>query len=549
MKKTVLIVIVALLLAMPVFSQQGEYVRKSVSSLDSIWYQPGSLGISLDLDSFQRFMELYIEVDRFDYNELPSEYVREFRNQANRLYDVNAETLADVLEETVVAKILEILNDPEVQQARGEELKSAATARSFAATKARSVGLTADELEVLFNSAYIYLPFITKAERSTLDDGRVRVEIEGGIVWWKIDVRPDGSATVREVLSTTANGRDTVHPRRAPNYFTFGNESWRVTPELYAQNNALLAFARNLGVRTKEIDDFRLTAQIIEIPRPGTYGFNIGRREGIHLDDGFHVVEYEENELGEAIPVNKGFVRVSRTGQNIDDPTSFSYGRQLIGRPVSEGAVLIEHPRLGIDMVIRTGLRTGVFIHRGKHARNYLEEDATEIMAFNLKFAYNVAPITGLTQTFLYVDNEFGIPMASMASSVAAFTWSPYFGATKRWGGRTNLSLSAGLGLDSFSLTGVDDWDRDVSLTTRSFGVQGDAEVGYMLSPDWSIYGIIGVKETLSAFYLSTEIVSASLSDYDDMDLGGVYVGAGVSYSLGALPFNLFGWLDPLKKH
>lgn len=546
MRRYVLVIAIISLLILPVMSQQGEYVRKSVSSLESIWYQPGSLGISIDVDTFQRFMEFYIEVDRFDYNELPGDYAREFRNQANRLSDINAASLAEVLEETVVSKILEILNDPEVQQARGEELRSAATARSFAATKARSVGLTAEELEVLFNSAYIYLPFITKAERTRLDDGRIRVEIEGGIVWWKIDVRPDGSATVREVLSATATGRDTVDPRRAPNYFSFGDDSWRVTPERYAQNNALLAFARNLGVRTKEIDDFRLTAQIVEIPRPGTYGIGIGRREGIHLDDGFHIVEFEENEVGEIVPVKKGFVRVRKTGQNVDDPTSFTYGRQLLGRPVSEGAVLMEHPRLGIDMIIRTGMRTGANIEAERHAKHFLEEDASEIMAFNLRFAYNIAPIVGWTQTFLYVDNEFGIPMANLISSAFAYTWSPYFGATKRWGGRTNFSLSAGIGLDFFS---AENLDEDISLTARSFGVQADAEIGYMLSPDWSLYGTAGFKETLEVYSISTERVLARLRDYDEMELGGVYFGAGLSYSLGSLPFNLFGWLDPYKKY
>ena len=43
-----------------------------------------------------------------------------------------------------------------------------------------------------------------------------------------------------------------------------------------------------------EISDFKLQAQIIEADRK-TYGFELGTAEGVHLDDGFHIVEFEED--------------------------------------------------------------------------------------------------------------------------------------------------------------------------------------------------------------------------------------------------------------
>ena len=63
---------------------------------------------------------------------------------------------------TIVKDILRILNDPDVKLNRGKELKSEADLQSFAATKAKSLGLTTDELKTLMNSAYIYLPYVTK---------------------------------------------------------------------------------------------------------------------------------------------------------------------------------------------------------------------------------------------------------------------------------------------------------------------------------------------------------------------------------------------------
>ena len=36
---------------------------------------------------------------------------------------------------------------------------------------------------------------------------------------------------------------------------------------------------------------------------------------------------------------------------------------------------------------------------------------------------------------------------------------------------------------------------------------------------------------------------------YPDLDLSGMGFNVGINYSLGELPINLFGFLDPFKKH
>ena len=62
------------------FGQQGEYVRKSISSLESIWFKPGYLsGLEFDSKIFEKFIDFYVEVDRFDYNVLPQKYLQEFQ--------------------------------------------------------------------------------------------------------------------------------------------------------------------------------------------------------------------------------------------------------------------------------------------------------------------------------------------------------------------------------------------------------------------------------------------------------------------------------------
>ena len=139
-------------------AQQGKYVRKSISSLETVWFKSGSIR---DMDEFNEFIGTYIEVDRFDYNILPSSLLNEYHRNANSIVNVSADALSDVLEKTVINKIVEILNDPEVMQKRGIALKDESAFHSFAATKAKSLGLTTEELKTLMNSAYIYLPFIS----------------------------------------------------------------------------------------------------------------------------------------------------------------------------------------------------------------------------------------------------------------------------------------------------------------------------------------------------------------------------------------------------
>ena len=137
------------------FSQQGKYTRKSISSLESVWVKNSALsGVSsFDNVTFDKFMDFYVEVERFDYNVLPSEMLDNFRTEANSLTVFSTDALAKVLESTVAEKIVAILNDPDVMQARGSDLKNESKLQSFAATKAKSLGLTSDEscLDGLWN--------------------------------------------------------------------------------------------------------------------------------------------------------------------------------------------------------------------------------------------------------------------------------------------------------------------------------------------------------------------------------------------------------------
>lgn len=596
MEKIKMVFIVLTCFGCMLLAQQGKYVRKSVSSLESVWFKPGSVGgLQFDSKTFDKFIDFYVEVDRFDYNVLPSNLLQDFRREANSMDEITPEALSEVLENTVTSKIVEILNDPDVIQQRGEALKDESAFQSFAATKAKSLGLTVDELKMLMNSAYIYLPFISSATKESEEPDELSVTLEGGIIWWQMEMDDGGNTSVEQVLSATTKGIGSADPTEKeisteasawPKDFRFGNEKWKTTPVQYAQNSAMLAFCKNLGVKTKKIDDFKLTAQIAEASG-SKYGFPLGHREDVHLDDGFHIVEYEEDSEGNEVAVRKGFVRVSKTGDNVEDPNDYTYAKQLLGSKVSEGTIVVEHPVLGMDARLNLGMGLGANIE-AKHTTvplsmfgapnvRVLTEDATSMIGGNLVFSYNLAPIINVTQTFLDLDIGFGIPLAIInldSTSGASFILSPYFGVTKKFSlGRSYTSVGLGGGVDMLSMAGTAefsdgsgyvtiDYSYDYTFAVIAPGVKLFGEFGYLINQDLSLVlsggykiGLTPVKQMLTLNEVEYDLTPAFTAeympevDYETLKMGGLSVNIGASYALSELPIDIFGFLDPFKKH
>ena len=139
---------------------------------------------------------------------------------------------------------------------------------------------------------------------------------------------------------------------------------------------------------------------------------------------------------------------------------------------------------------------------------------------------------------------------------------SPYLSLTKNFGGRLYYAVNVGGGVDILTMTGT----TQLLLTSYSFalgvvapGVKVSGEVGYMLNADLSLTGSVGYKlgmapvtttYTFDGQDLSDYIETySSILDYSELRIGGLSINVGVSYSLGELPINIFGFLDPLKKH
>ncbi|MCK4339936.1 MAG: hypothetical protein KAW87_08130 [Candidatus Cloacimonetes bacterium] len=569
-KKVILCVVLFLLFVTPIFAQRGRYQRKSISSVETVWIKPGALqDVKFDYAFFDKMVDFYIEVERFDYNVLPENLLTSFREQANALTEITPNKIGTILENTVVKEIVDILNSPDVKKNRGLALKDEAAWQTFAATKAKSIGLTVKELEALMNSAYIYLPYITSMKKE-IKKKNISVNINGGLLWYQVKVDKDGNASVKKVLGVKTKGIGfATIGEKIYKKFRFGKEVLETTEDQYAQYDAVLVWAKNLGVKTKEINAFKLQAQVVEVIGR-KYSFPLGFLEGVHLDDGFNLMEFEEDKEGNEIAKSVGFVRVIETGKNIKDPTNYTIAVQLLGRRQDIGGVVMEHPRLGIDMRIKLGFITGISIPKEYTYRyivsegdslKILKKDLTDAAEANLTFAYNIAPIIGSSQTFLDLGIGFGVGLAEFNDDTkgTAYVFDVYLGFTKKlWFGRSNLGISASGGANSVGLSGK--WlENDYKYTVSALGVNFGADFEYLINPDLSFnfgasYKLGFTPLEVKLEYDDNEIFSHTDSEeidelFPDLNLGGIKFSAGINYSLGALPFNLFGFLDPLKKH
>ena len=559
------------------WAQQGKYVRKSISSVESVWVKPGAIDfdVRFNYDFFDLMVDEYIETNRFDYNKLPDTLLYEFRKKANELNTVNPETMKEVLEETVVKEVLNILNDPEIKKQRGTALKSEADLQTFAATKAKSLSLTTEELKTLMNSAYIYLPYVnevtddvSRANAAALmaqltetadEDDMVQVAINGGIIWYQLQVAPDGSTELELIKNTKTSAYGTAEKDKSRyNTFRYGPKTFETSPKEYAFFDATQAWAKNLGVQTKEIKAFKLSAQVTEVVDK-TYSLPLSREDGVHLDDTFFLVQNVQTNDGEVKEKKVGFVRLTELANREKNPSSYSKATQLLGDKAPVGTIVRENPRYGMNMNIRFSSINGINVTRFHAiAENsfLLEEDADAGYGVNLDFAYNLAPITGASQTFLNLDLSFHALNATLTDDAEALPYlgSAYLGFKKKfWFGRSFLGLGLSAGYDRFGMTGTY-LDEDYTLGINAVGGKADARLGFLLSPNWSLHVGAGYKvssEPLSVTVEWGDWDSSGLAGdyYSDMELGGLVVNAGLTYSLRQLPFNILGFLDGFKKY
>ena len=149
----------------------------------------------------------------------------------------------------------------------------------------------------------------------------------------------------------------------------------------------------------------------------------------------------------------------------------------------------------------------------------------------------------------------------AVTPTAAPMLLSAYSGLTKKlWFGSSNLGVSAGFGMESLTIA---DAAINYTFSARSLAVKVGVDFEKMITPELSInlgaqykvaspvaqVGITLCEDCEELTWTPDEWLAQTGMDLGDMNLSGLGFTVGVNYALSELPVNLFGALDPFKKH
>ncbi len=494
MLSTILLSITILFTTSYASAQTRKYERKSVTSLGTVLVKSG---LSPDLDIVRNRLKAYIELPRFDFNVISESSIKEFIKKANQT-DLSPESIADALKQTVVPKILEVVKATAALRAQGN-LKEEDLARAVV-DKMKGSGLTAEDIKKVYNSSFIYIPVITDYKEETVLNV-FTVEIKGYILWYRIIVSDDGksaSAVLLTKLSEPKSGAWSANPDES-----FQLKRRKVDGRTYARLMAIGGWAQAEALAMRELPEFKLSAEIRSVEGQfATAG--LGKREGIELDDGFDVIDFFDDGKGAVVTKDIGFYRASQIADNrtSDDESSLFYGHIHAG--VERGSLLVERPRLPLDVRIAPKFATlnipRVALPADFSTYNNLilnfPNAFGNIFAFNENvgaaagidagLALNLARWLGVTQFFAVLDVGLSSPLSTPQNETSTFFWNVHFGFQKKfWFSWINLSLGVLAGLDFLNVSGSNDAPgrlEDLNLLMLSGRL--DAALELMLNPD-----------------------------------------------------------------
>jgi hypothetical protein len=337
-----------------VIAQGLKYERKSISYVDILYLSDPEIKIGEERKKYLlKKLREYIEMPRFDYNPIPEELVADFKSELeSRGSSISLDEIVELLKEKFVPKIIEILDIEKEIRAQG--LLTEAQRNSFIATKAKSLGITAEQAMKIMNSAFIYVPVISKFKENS------NVEIKAGIIWYRIVYGEDGKSELKLVakkeIETTASTGLVESKSESILEAILGAIieailGLKEKAKEKAFKNAVDNLVREIQIYVRDIPEFRLGEQVVEV-YGNTISFPLGLKEGLKVDDGFDLIEKQEKPDGKIIERKIGFARVFQVADNRSNPNQFSKARILIGNGIEPGIYAYERPRAPIDLLV-----------------------------------------------------------------------------------------------------------------------------------------------------------------------------------------------------
>ncbi|MCF7803486.1 MAG: hypothetical protein K9N46_02855 [Candidatus Marinimicrobia bacterium] len=547
----------------------GRYERKSISYIPAV-YIPRSEAYEMKNHEIEFLIETvkdYIEMPRFDYNELPEEITDTFVKRARKKGGVTPSEMKELLNETVVPVIMDILNTQ--AEIRARDLVTDEQKEQFIATKAQSYGINADQLETILNSAYLYIPYVDWVNFDK-DEGMFTCTVRGGLLWFHVipdSENPRVESLLTQETSSFGKGQDDQR---------YSFRSKLLDGDEFALYSAVDNFARNLQVATQSIPEFQLTGMVQYVNKQKV-DFDLGRREGIKVDDGFFIKEQYQSGDGEIDQRKVGFVRTVSVGDNTDDQIAASQAVAVTGNEFTRGMALVEHPRLPLDISFRIRtLNYNLYKNSGYIAIDFpftkteileayfVESYSGGIPAVDLEAAYHIGRWFDVPMLLANVGATAGVVPVEV--QVRTFEDHQYhwestnptlfqfrFGLTQKYFYRRfGLQFGADVGLSAMSATDQIWWFNEdfeleqynISLSNRTVGGSLYGGFEMFLTPDITAGFVTGFQAYPESAAWSFDVASDSYDitnlaeDRPSYDISGRFMSVYVQYRPPALPFD-----------
>jgi len=552
----ILFVLVIITLHSPSFASQaiseaGSYRRKSISFIDELWLADQSVsGLSRDYRSYvlDQVKESLL-LSRFDRNPLPPTLLETFKSSARKLESGPGylDSISVLINATLVPQIVEVIEMNKTE--RGKKLRTDQQKNSFMSDKAKELGLTAQQVEYLMNSAYVFIPLCRAYKQDNVGD-LLSVELEIGVILWKIVSEGDSTRadiTLKKFVFATGSATP------GKQYFKDGTKTGH---QRYAFESAVDNAIMNLTTALQKLDEFRLSTQVTQ-RRFTKVAFMTADDNGIKIDDRFRIIHAIENVDGSITKRNRGWVLVHRLPPKRRDD-NVTWAKVIAGRP-TVGTVLDEYPRIPIQLTVG-----GVLFPLGTQRENYsdLFVDSLSVEAttgFRGALALNIGRSLRIPQFFFEAAYAMGFGTASGTAHFGSVDsrlktcMNLHFEgslAKKFYFRRVALLLRPTFSYAQILLyPGIDlSGDTQYRLTAYAFGFIGEGGVEFALAPSVSL----GITSGYAVFTPSLGQTSQSRTgsgdwidlrstndvDGNGVDLSGLRLGAYLDFSLPALPNN-----------
>jgi len=511
------------------YPQTGKYARKSVAFVDALMIADSDIRLSNENERYLlNAVHESIRIPRFDYNPLPDVVQITFKKNLQTKGMVADDKIAAVIRDIIAPEIIKYLDVS--KELRAQNLVSEVQKNSFIAIKAKELGVTAEQMEQVMNSSYIYVPFISKYKlKKEKDEKDLSVSVSGGLIWFHIiagdEPQVEKLATIRSDATSSAEKKK-----------VYDFEGKKIDAEEYVYRTAVQTLTMNLQVLTRGIDMFKLTAPIADVDGR-TIRFPLSKAEGIRMDEPFFVGEYSETKNGKIKFRQSGFVRVG----TVSDPNK--PGKQLSTAWAVKkgdwvrGMTILEHPRIGVDISVKPRWFT-MDIKKGAFLSDdfFITYDDYKGGAIGIDFdmQWNIAEMTKKRQSFLVVggtagatpvrsaiysslgDIVFDVPEESWAAGIL----SGYLGYMRKFYlGPMAIHAEALAGIQHLVLS--EPWqDEDVTISNNSLGARVNLGLEYAVNIDWNVGIFAGMNLFPAMDWWTVKYKDEEINMKNDADWG-----------------------------